>query len=53
MPVYRRNLIILCFTIFLAAVSWNQVIPLLPDFLAELGVRCSLAFWSGMVFAVD
>ncbi|MGQ9778680.1 MAG: MFS transporter [Bacillota bacterium] len=53
MPVYRRNLFVLCFTIFLAAVSWNQVIPLLPDFLAELGVRRSLAFWSGMVFAVQ
>ncbi|NLG83237.1 MAG: multidrug efflux MFS transporter, partial [Firmicutes bacterium] len=39
--------------IFLAAGSWNEVIPLLPDFLGELVVRRSLAFWSGLVFAAQ
>lgn len=46
MPYYRRNLIVLCLAIFLAGVSWNQVIPFLPLFIKdELGVKKHLYIW--------
>lgn len=52
MPYYRRNLLILSGTIFLTAVSWNQVIPFLPLFMQEMGVeKQSLLNWVGIVFA--
>lgn len=53
MPYYRRNLIVLSMTIFMASVSWNQVAPYLPKFLQEMGLRGpSLHDWSGLVFAL-
>ncbi len=53
MPYYRRNLYILCTTIFLAAVSWNQVIPFLPLYLREMGTNSDdLIRWSGIIFAL-
>ena len=36
---------------FLASVSWNQVVPFLPTFLREIGVGKNLYFWSGAIFA--
>lgn len=53
MSVHRRNLYILCFTIFLSSASWNQIAPFMPQFLRELGVTHSLTTWSGIVFAVQ
>ncbi|NPV80951.1 MAG: MFS transporter [Firmicutes bacterium] len=54
LPYYKRNLYVLSFTIFLAAVSWNQVVPFLPIFLRDLGVPDSdLAQWSGIIFAMQ
>lgn len=50
---YRRNLFILCFTVFLAAMSWNQIVPFLPLFLKDLGVTGSVVGWSGLVFAAQ
>lgn len=49
---YQKNLIILSLTNFLAASSWNQVIPFMPQFLRELGAGAQLATWSGLVFAL-
>jgi len=51
MPYYRRNLYILSATIFLAALSWNQVIPFLPLFLKQIGVTHNLLQWTAVVFA--
>jgi MFS family permease len=52
MPYYRRNLYVLCVTIFLASVSWNQVMPFLPQFLQQMGVKNDLLLkWSGYVFS--
>jgi MFS transporter, DHA1 family, multidrug resistance protein len=51
MPYYRRNLFILSITIFLSAASWNQVVPFLPLFLRDLGVKTGALQWSGWVFA--
>ncbi|MHB9037299.1 MAG: MFS transporter [Armatimonadota bacterium] len=53
MPYYRRNLYVLSITIFLAAASWNQIIPFLPLFLKQMGVGKSLYGWVSIVFAAQ
>lgn len=46
MPIHKRNLYILSLTIFLAAMSWNQVIPFLSLFLQQMGVeKAMLMYW--------
>ncbi|MHB1455966.1 MAG: MFS transporter [Armatimonadota bacterium] len=46
MPIHKRNLYILSLTIFLAAISWNQVMPFLSKFLQQMGVsEENLMFW--------
>ncbi|TCL61817.1 DHA1 family multidrug resistance protein-like MFS transporter [Hydrogenispora ethanolica] len=53
MTYYQRNLLILSFTIFLAAFSWEQIAPYLPLFLKELGITKDLPFWSGLLFTLQ
>lgn len=53
MLYYRRNLLVLSTTIFLTAVSWNQVIPFLPLFMQDMGVKDDLLRWVGWIFAVQ
>lgn len=54
MPYYRRNTCILSVTIFLAALSWNQVMPFLPLFLREMDVEPDmLPYWIGVAFAAQ
>lgn len=53
MPYYRSNLIVLWLTTFLASASWTQVVPFLPLYLEELGVKEGLSQWSGMVFSIQ
>jgi DHA1 family multidrug resistance protein-like MFS transporter len=53
MPYYRRNIYILCVTIFLATLSWNQVVPFLPKFIKQIGGGQNLNYWIGVVFAVQ
>lgn len=53
MPYYQRNLLILSFTVFLAAFSWNQVMPFLPLFLMDVGITENLPFWSGILFSAQ
>ena len=53
MPYYRRNIYILCVSIFLATMSWNQVVPFLPKFLQQIGAGRHLNLWIGVVFAVQ
>lgn len=55
MPYYKRNLIVLSTTIFLASVSWNQVIPFLPLFVRDLGTTSEKAVlnWMGVIFALQ
>lgn len=46
MQIYKRNLYILSLTIFLAAISWNQIIPFLSLFLQDMGVQGKdLMYW--------
>jgi DHA1 family multidrug resistance protein-like MFS transporter len=51
MVYYRRNLLVLSLTTFLAACGWNLIVPFLPLFIKELGVKDGLAFWSGVILA--
>ena len=53
MPYYRKNLLILSTTIFLTAVSWNQVMPFLPLFMKDMGLKHNLLGWVGIVFAIQ
>ncbi|MCX6344408.1 MAG: MFS transporter [Armatimonadetes bacterium] len=53
MPYYRRNIIVLSVTIFLAALSWYQIIPYLPDFIKEIGGEKNYYWWVGVIFAVQ
>lgn len=53
MTYYRRNLLILSFTIFLAAFSWEQIAPFLPLFLKEIGITANLPFWAGLLFTLQ
>jgi DHA1 family multidrug resistance protein-like MFS transporter len=53
MVYYRRNLLVLSLTTFLAACSWNQIVPFLPLFIKDLGVKDDLAFWSGVILAAQ
>jgi DHA1 family multidrug resistance protein-like MFS transporter len=54
MPYYRRNLYALSVVIFLAAFSWNQIIPFLPKFLEQLHTpKAELMKWTGLIFALQ
>lgn len=54
MPYYRRNIIILATSIFLAAASWTQVIPFLPFFMRGLGIHGNdLFLWTGIIFSAQ
>ncbi|MBI2844644.1 MAG: MFS transporter [Armatimonadetes bacterium] len=53
MLYYHRNLYVIVVAVFLAATSWNQVVPFLPLFLKDLGVERNLLQWVGLVFAAQ
>lgn len=54
MLYYRRNLFVLSAAIFLAAVSWNQIVPFLPLYLKELGVpKNGILTWTGIIFSIQ
>jgi len=53
MPYYRRNIYVLAVTIFLAGVSWNQIVPFLPLFMRQIGVQSHFYEWVGFVFAAQ
>lgn len=50
---YQKNLAVLWIATFLAAASFQQVIPFLPLFLQELGVTTHLTLWAGVVAAAS
>jgi DHA1 family multidrug resistance protein-like MFS transporter len=51
MEYYRRNLVVLSLTTFLISCCWSQVVPFLPLFIKELGVKSGLSFWAGIMMA--
>lgn len=54
MPYYRRNVYILSVTVFLASLSWQQIMPFLPMFLKQIGGGGRhLNMWVAVVFATQ
>lgn len=53
MSYHKRNLIILSVAIFLVSLSWTQIIPFLPRYLIQLGVRENLTAWSAFILGVQ
>lgn len=49
---WRRSLILIAGGVFLAQVAFSLVLPFLPMFLRELGVRDGTSLWSGLAYAV-
>ena len=52
-PHSMRNVYLLTFSMFTFAVGYTMVIPFLPVYLLELGVKQSaLPMWSGVIFSI-
>jgi DHA1 family multidrug resistance protein-like MFS transporter len=50
---YRRNMLVLSITLFISNCGLNQFVPFLPLFIKELGVKDSLAFWTGTMISIS
>jgi DHA1 family multidrug resistance protein-like MFS transporter len=53
MTPYKRNLFVLSVAVFLASLCWTQIIPFLPKYLTQLGVRSNLTAWSALVLGLQ
>ncbi|MEW6546732.1 MAG: MFS transporter [Bacillota bacterium] len=49
---WRRSLMLVAAGVFLAQVAFSLVVPFLPMFLRELGVRDGTSLWSGLAYSV-
>jgi MFS transporter, DHA1 family, multidrug resistance protein len=54
MPLWRRNLIVCWFGIFVAAIGMSQIAPVLPLYIKHLGVTnaASIAKFTGLAFGI-
>ena len=53
-PYYKSNMIVLGCCIFMAAVSYQLVIPFMPKFLGEMNVEPeNISFWTGLIFSMQ
>ena len=50
---WRRNLWTVSAGLFLAQISFSLIVPLLPPYLLELGLRHAVSTWSGLVFSLN
>ena len=56
LPLWKRNLTVLTFSLFLTFAAWNSIMPFLPLYLEqELGVHgdSSIKFWTGAIFGIN
>ncbi|MDR3707516.1 MAG: MFS transporter [Capsulimonadaceae bacterium] len=54
MPYYKRNILVLSVTVFLASLSWQQIVPFLPKFLKEIGGGGPhFETWVSVIFAAQ
>ncbi|WP_332698146.1 MFS transporter [Halalkalibacter lacteus] len=51
MEIWKRNLWVLWIGAFITSASYTMVIPFLPLFLLELGVKQHTELWSGFLFS--
>jgi hypothetical protein len=53
-PYYKRNILVLSISVFLASLSWQQIVPYLPKFLREIGGGgAHFATWVSLLFAAQ
>lgn len=53
-PYYKRNILVLSVTVFLASLSWQQIVPFLPLYLKEIGGGGEhFATWVSAIFAAQ
>lgn len=50
---WQRNLWVLAIGTFIANISFTLVIPFLPAYLAELGLKENFSMWSGFIFSIS
>lgn len=50
---WKKNLWILAAGSLVASASYSMVIPFLPLYLQQLGVRSNLGMWSGVIFSIS
>jgi len=53
LALWKRNAYILWFVILTGSICWTSLIPYMPLFLEELGVKENVEFWSGVFAAVS
>ncbi|MGV3488157.1 MAG: MFS transporter [Tuberibacillus sp.] len=51
MEIWKRNLIILFIGTLFTSASFSMVIPFLPLFLLQIGVKHHVEMWSGLIFS--
>lgn len=51
MEIWRKNLLVLWFGCFITSASFSMVIPFLPLFLLQIGVKDNVEMWSGLLFS--
>ena len=54
-PLWKKNLYICCIASFIVSIGMSQMAPILPLYIAELGVDnpADIARWSGIVFGCN
>ena len=54
-PLWKKNLYICCIASFIVSIGMSQMAPILPLYIAELGVdnHADVARWSGIVFGCN
>ena len=54
-PLWKKNLFICCIASFIVSVGMSQMAPILPLYIAELGIDdpADVARWSGIVFGCN
>jgi DHA1 family multidrug resistance protein-like MFS transporter len=50
---WRKNVYVLWLAVFVAAICWTMVMPFMPDYLVELGVKKAPEFWSGIIISAS
>lgn len=53
MEGWQRNLLILWLGCFVTSASFSMVIPFLPLFLIQIGVKHGIEMWSGLLYSVS
>lgn len=50
---WQRNLWVLAIGTFIANISFTLIIPFLPQYLTELGLKENFSMWSGFIFSIN